>query len=106
MLKYVYKLIVEEVIFMVKENLSKEIERLKIELDLAYKQIKRLQKENEDIKNKTHNERGAGRKSRFTEQQVGEITMYRLQGKTIREIAEMYKCSSGLIHSIVKDLNK
>lgn len=53
---------------------------------------------------KAHNERGAGRKPRFTDVEVATMKMYRLQGKTIREIAEIYECSVGLIHNAVKDI--
>lgn len=49
------------------------------------------------------NERGAGRKARFTEQQIAEIKMYRIQGKTIKEIAQMYNCSVGLIHKLINE---
>ncbi|WP_418223774.1 hypothetical protein [Clostridium isatidis] len=29
--------------------------------------------------------------------------MYRLQGKTIKEISERYKCSVGLVHKIINE---
>ena len=29
--------------------------------------------------------------------------MYRFQGKTIKEIAEMFKCSTGLVHKIINE---
>ena len=32
--------------------------------------------------------------------------MYRVQGKTIKEIAELYKCSVGLIHKIINENDK
>ena len=59
---------------------------------------------NETIK--VHNERGAGRKTRFKEdqeQKKAEIKMYRLQGKTIKEIAQMYNCSVGLVHKLINE---
>lgn len=52
---------------------------------------------------KNKNERGAGRKPRFTEVEMATMQMYRLQGKTIKEIAEIYDCSVGLVH---KTLNQ
>lgn len=55
------------------------------------------------INEKKHNERGAGRKSRFTEEEKSSIKMYRFQGKTIKEIAEMFKCSTGLVHKIINE---
>ena len=55
---------------------------------------------NED---KTHNERGAGRKSKFTDLEKETIRMYRIQGKTIKDIAEMFNCSVGLIHKLINE---
>ena len=47
------------------------------------------------------NIRGAGRKSKFNEQQKNLIYMYSLQGKTTRELAKMFNCSNGTIHNII-----
>ena len=59
---------------------------------------------NRDIPNKkVHNERGAGRKAKPTNQEKEMIRMYRIQGKTIKEIAQMYSCSVGLIHKIINE---
>ena len=70
-------------------------------------EIKRLNEEVQKLKNenreKIHNERGAGRKSRFTEHEKESIRMYRLQGKTIKEIAEMFSCSVGIIHKLIHE---
>lgn len=52
---------------------------------------------------KPHNERGAGRKTRFTDQEKETVKMYRLQGKTIKELAEMFCCSVGLIHKLINE---
>lgn len=54
---------------------------------------------------KPHNERGAGRKARFTDEHITEIKQYRDDGKTIKEIAELYKCSVGLIHKLINENN-
>lgn len=43
-----------------------------------------------------------GRKNKFTPMEEEMIKMYRVQGKTITELAEMFKCSRGLIHKIIK----
>lgn len=80
-------------------------------------EIQKLKSENKDLKSivqklknnsvgsdiKVHNERGAGRKERFSEQEKEMMKMYRIQGKTIKEIAEMYSCSVGLIHKIINE---
>lgn len=66
-----------------------------------------LQEELENIKvnsvQKIKNERGAGRKERFTIHEKETMKMYRIQGKSIREIADMYSCSVGLIHKIINE---
>ena len=78
------------------------------QLFIQQQKNKELEKEIEYLVEKNsiiqkHNERGAGRKSRFTQSEIETIKMYRLQGKTIREIAEMFKCSVGLIHKIINE---
>jgi len=85
------------------EKQEKEIQKLKGE-------IQKLKNENRTLKSskvvsdiKIHNERGAGRKERFSEQEKEMMKMYRIQGKTIKEIAEMYSCSVGLIHKIINE---
>lgn len=55
------------------------------------------------VNEKVHNERGAGRKIRFTDQEKETIKMYRLQGRTIKELAEMFCCSVGLIHKLINE---
>ena len=91
-----YKLSVEHEKKMKKalvDNYEPEIERLNEE-------VQKLKSEN---KVRTHNERGAGRKSIFTEQEKESIRMYRLQGKTIKELAEMFSCSVGIIHKLIHE---
>ena len=75
------------------DNYEPEIERLNEE-------VQKLKSEN---KVRTHNERGAGRKSIFTEQEKESIRVYRLQGKTIKELAEMFSCSVGIIHKLIHE---
>lgn len=81
------------------------------------KKVNLLEKKNENLEKKIskaekvkvekkHNERGAGRKTRFTEQELETMKLYRLQGKTIREIAEIYECSVGLVHSVISGMNQ
>ena len=50
-----------------------------------------------------HNARGAGRKAKFTDDQVDEIRMLREDGNTIKEIANRYNCSVGLIHKLINE---
>ena len=51
----------------------------------------------------THNARGAGRKAKFTDKQIEEIRRLREDGNTIKEIANRYNCSVGLIHKLINE---
>lgn len=53
--------------------------------------------------NPVHNERGAGRKSKFTEIEISKIIDMREQGQSIRQIAKEFDCSVGLIHKIINE---
>lgn len=78
------------------KQLEEEIQKLKYENELL--------RSNRDIPNKkVHNERGAGRKSKFTDQEKETMKMYRIQGKTIKEISHMYNCSVGLVHKLINE---
>lgn len=96
-----------------KQTLINEIQELKDEnKNLLYIiqelncEIQELKDEINKMKFKKKNERGAGRPERLTGAQKESIKMYRVQGKTIKEIAELYKCSVGLIHKIINETNK
>lgn len=52
-------------------------------------------------KDKVHNERGAGRKSKFNKEQRKQIELERSKGKSIRAIAKEFNCSPALIHKII-----
>ena len=114
------------------EKLLKKIEELENGIDNPEDYIKKLKKayaiqlvkmgketeakdeEIKKLKDKIHklklekgvyNERGAGRKSKLNDHDKEVIKMYRLQGKTIKEISELYNCSVGLIHKIINEKN-
>ena len=91
------------------EKLEKEIQKLKSEIQ-KLKNENKLLKSNKVVKGsadlKIHNERGAGRKSRFTDQEKETMKLYRIQGKTIKEIAEIYSCSVGLVHKLISEDDK
>lgn len=95
------------------DKLKAKNKKLKLKeevLEEVLKRVKELEKENEELKSscinpmvtKKHNERGAGRKSRFKNKDIETIKTYRLQGKTIKELSEIFDCSVGLIHKILK----
>lgn len=46
----------------------------------------------------------SGRHKKFSKAEEETIKMYRMQGKTIQEIAHTFDCSVGLVHKIVKSL--
>lgn len=128
-----HKLIYEKGEIMAQETKQQIIERLENELEKKERLIKilvdqiadkdtilksnekliatqreyiEILKADEDKKAKEHNERGAGRKARFTNAEIETIKMYRLQGKKIKEIAEMFNCSVGLIHKIINEIER
>ena len=82
---------------------EKEIQELKNEIQKLKDENEKLRNSNVISNKKTYNERGAGRKARFSDQEKEMMKMYRIQGKTIKEIAEMYSCSVGLIHKILNE---
>jgi len=73
------------------------------------KKITSLEQMNEDYKKKIAELEGkistssGGRPQRFTVQERETMKMYRLQGKSIREIAKIFECSTGLVHKIVNE---
>lgn len=85
------------------EKQNKEIEELKNEVQKLKNENKILNSKRKNITIAVHNERGAGRKERFSDQDKSMIKMYRIQGKTFKELAEMYTCSVGLIHKIINE---
>ena len=74
-------------------------------LKLKDKDFKRNLDEMDQLKKNSlmHNARGAGRKAKFTDDQVDEIRRLREDGNTIKEIAKRYNCSVGLIHKLINE---
>lgn len=79
------------------------------------KYIEVLEQENEELKqriidlesgncvHKIKNERNAGRKRKFTDEEIAIIDMLHLQGKSIRAIAKEMNCSVGLVHKLLNE---
>ena len=69
----------------------------------------KLLNENMEFKNNTNNvqkiknERGAGRKERFTEKEKERVKMLRIQNKSYRAIAKEMNCSVATIHKIINE---
>ena len=79
----------------------KELENELLEYKKAYEELKTTVQE---LKNEhKHNERGAGRKAKFTSEEIAEIKAYKEQGKSIRAIATMFNCSVGLVHKLINE---
>ena len=75
-----------------------------IELEKENENLKKYIKELEiKLNTKTKNERNAGRKKKLSDQDIEQIKMYRIQKKTIEEIAQMFNVSVGLIHKTLKN---
>lgn len=53
--------------------------------------------------NPVHNERGAGRKSKFSDIEILKIKDMREQGTSIKQIAKSFNCSVGLIHKLISE---
>lgn len=52
---------------------------------------------------KVPNERGAGRKSKFSDDVICDIKSMRSEGCSIRQIAKTFDCSVGLVHKIIDE---
>lgn len=73
------------------------------EINFLKKEVQKLKDEIEELKVIKRNERGAGRKERLSIDDKEQAKEYRKQGKTIKEIADIYSCSVGLIHKIINE---
>ena len=96
------QMIIDELEEKVQELINENIhlkEMYEKDTNLLKKEIQKLKNE----KIEKHNSRGAGRKQRFTQQEKETIKMYRIQGETIKNIANMFKCSTGLIHKLINE---
>lgn len=69
------------------------------ELTFANQRIEELE---EKLKLVKKNDRGAGRKEKFTDEQIEQILKARREGKNIRIIAKEFNCSAGLVHKLIK----
>lgn len=86
----------------------KKREELLIELEQAYAKIAELEERIIDLESancvqKIKNERNAGRKRKFTEEEISRIQMMKLQGKSYRAVAKEMNCSVGLVHKLLNE---
>lgn len=50
-----------------------------------------------------HNERGAGRKAKFTTADIVYMKKYKDSGMTYRQIADLYHCGAGTVHKLINE---
>lgn len=67
-------------------------------IDANEKEIKQLKEE--IIKLKKQN---GGRPKKLTKEEKSSIKMYRVQGKTVKEIAEMFNCSMSTVNRVLSE---
>lgn len=83
------------------EKLKNKLWKIENDFPNAAK-VERLEKEIAELHEKLNKSSG-GRPQKFTDQERETMKMYRLQGKSIRAIAEIFNCSSGLVHKIINE---
>ena len=88
------------------DALSRQNKILKEDLQKHKNLLKDMKKnidQHKNVVNKLKNERGAGRKEMFTEEQKARVKMLRLQGKSYRAIAKDMNCSVATVHKIINE---
>ena len=64
--------------------------------------IKELEDENKKLRKKLNQQKcKVGRKQKLADYEIETMKFYRYQGKTYKEIAELFKCSVGLVHKVI-----
>ncbi|CEN21283.1 hypothetical protein [Paraclostridium sordellii] len=64
--------------------------------------IKELEDENKKLRKKLNQQKcKVGRKQKLADHEIETMKFYRYQGKTYKEIAELFKCSVGLVHKVI-----
>ncbi|CEP45758.1 Uncharacterised protein [[Clostridium] sordellii] len=71
------------------------------EVEFLKQRIKELEAEVERLTQR--NNRNAGRKEKFPESDIYSMKMYKMQGKTYREIAQLYNCSISTCHKLINN---
>ena len=85
-------------------NTKSKDDTIKRDRDTLQKLLKEIEElKSNNVVNKLKNERGAGRKEMFTEEQKARVKMLRLQGKSYRAIAKDMNCSVATVHKIINE---
>lgn len=72
-----------------------------MELNKLQKENSKLKEKIAELEEKLNKITSGGRPEKFTDQEKETMKMYRLQWKSIRKIAEIFNCSTGLVHKII-----
>lgn len=94
--------LIEHIISMSSENEHTTTQLMEVleKLSFANQRVKELEEELKQVKK---NNRGAGRKEKFNNEQVEQILKARREGKSMRVIANDFNCSAGLVHKLIKN---
>ena len=85
-------------------NTKSKDDTIKRDRDIIQKLLKEIEElKSNNVVNKLKNERGAGRKEMFNEEQKARVKMLRLQGKSYRAIAKDMNCSVATVHKIINE---
>lgn len=85
-----------------KKDVLNNIETLEKRIKNLEEENEYLKKENKKLKDKLKFNKTAGRKKfEFKESDIELIKLYRVQGYTIRELANIFNCSVGLMHKTI-----
>ena len=85
-------------------NIKSKEDTIKRDRDTIQKLLKEIKElKSNNVVNKLKNERGAGRKEMFTEEQKARVKMLRLQDKSYRAIAKDMNCSVATVHKIINE---
>ena len=85
-------------------NTKSKDDTIKRDRDTIQKLLKEIEElKSNNIVNKLKNERGAGRKEMFNEEQKARVKMLRLQDKSYRAIAKDMNCSIATVHKIINE---
>lgn len=89
-----------------KDELVKSQERLLASCEkIRFQQAEQIETLHKLINERNiKNPRNAGRKPKLTEEQIQKIKKMRRNGISVREIAEIFKCSTGLISKVSSDI--
>lgn len=94
--------LIEYVMEMIDDNAYRSAKNFELIGEITFANL-RIEELEEELKNVKKNDRGAGRKEKFTNEQIEQILKARREGKSMRTIAKEFHCSAGLVHKLIKN---